>query len=114
MATNSSSPEQTQESEATTTSPSSESQTQTGSEPQKPLPLPASSSSSSSNPPSLHVGGEGIKLDHLGPLVVNEDGTMSRIANWGEMAEVERENTLRILGKRNKLRLARLRGENKD
>ncbi|KAK2029496.1 hypothetical protein LX32DRAFT_693217 [Colletotrichum zoysiae] len=58
-------------------------------------------------------GGEGAstKLDHLGPLVVNQDGTMSRISNWGEMTEIERRNTLRILGKRNQIRLAGLRGE---
>ncbi|KAJ0161313.1 hypothetical protein CTA2_6436 [Colletotrichum tanaceti] len=57
-------------------------------------------------------GGDGAstKLDHLGPLVVNQDGTMSRIGNWGEMTEIERRNTLRILGKRNQIRLAALRG----
>jgi hypothetical protein len=37
------------------------------------------------------------------------DGTVSRIANWGEMTALERENTLRVLGKRNQLRLANLR-----
>ncbi|PKS06865.1 hypothetical protein jhhlp_006941 [Lomentospora prolificans] len=54
-------------------------------------------------------GGSTVKLDHLGPLVVNQDGTMSRIANWSEMAEIEKENTLRILGKRNQIRLQALR-----
>ena len=49
------------------------------------------------------------KLDHLGPLVVNEDGTLSRIANWAGINDVERTNAARILGKRNQLRLARLR-----
>lgn len=44
-------------------------------------------------------------------MVVGRDGTVSRIANWGEMAEIERRNALRILGKRNQLRLATLRGE---
>jgi hypothetical protein len=57
----------------------------------------------------LNVGGEGVKLDHMGPLVVNQDGTMSRISNWAEMSEIERQNTLRILGKRNQLRLKKLR-----
>lgn len=55
--------------------------------------------------------GDGVKLDALGPLVVNVDGSLSRIANWNKMAEIERQNTLRILGKRNKERLANLRGE---
>ncbi|KAI0136941.1 hypothetical protein BJ170DRAFT_35997 [Xylariales sp. AK1849] len=63
---------------------------------------------------NLNVGGEGVRLDHLGPLVVNQDGTMSRISNWAEMSEIERQNTLRILGKRNQMRLKKLREESKD
>ncbi|KAF4584316.1 putative fungal specific transcription protein [Ophiocordyceps camponoti-floridani] len=70
-----------------------------------PAALPAPCYDQTATP--LPVGGE-VKLDHLGPLVVNEDGTMSRIANWIEMTDVEKENTVRILGKRNKLRLAAL------
>ncbi|KAF1361220.1 hypothetical protein EJ07DRAFT_70049, partial [Lizonia empirigonia] len=50
-----------------------------------------------------------VRLDHLGPLVVNKDGSLSRIANWDTMAEIERANTLRVLGKRNQLRLGGLR-----
>ncbi|KAI0901369.1 hypothetical protein F4806DRAFT_452015 [Annulohypoxylon nitens] len=73
-----------------------------------PLPLPAPDTSDTTQ---LLVGGEGVKLDHLGPLIVNEDGTMSRIANWNEMAEIERQNTLRILGKRNKQRLDALKAK---
>ncbi|KYK55215.1 hypothetical protein DCS_07177 [Drechmeria coniospora] len=61
--------------------------------------------------PTLDVSGAGttVKLDALGPLVVNQDGTMSRISNWPEMSDVEKENTLRVLGKRNQARLAALR-----
>ncbi|EON96258.1 putative fungal specific transcription protein [Phaeoacremonium minimum UCRPA7] len=58
----------------------------------------------------IEVNGDGVKLDHLGPLVVHKDGTVSRIANWAEMTDIERKNTLRILGKRNQLRLDTLRG----
>ncbi|KAF4217908.1 hypothetical protein CNMCM8980_008226 [Aspergillus fumigatiaffinis] len=54
-------------------------------------------------------GGSTVKLDALGPLVVNQDGTLSRIANWEQMTEIERRNTLRVLGKRNKLRLETLK-----
>lgn len=72
-----------------------------------PLPLPEPGHAGDTT--QLSVGGEGVKLDHMGPLVVNQDGTMSRIANWAEMAEIERQNTLRILGKRNKMRLDTLR-----
>ncbi|KAF1349090.1 hypothetical protein BDV97DRAFT_279757, partial [Delphinella strobiligena] len=49
-----------------------------------------------------------ISFDHLGPIVVNTDGTMSRITNWDKMAPIEKENTMRILGKRNKSRLEAL------
>ncbi|KAF9932362.1 hypothetical protein FBU30_008342 [Linnemannia zychae] len=61
--------------------------------------------------PQLEVNGQDIKLDILGPVVVNEDGTMSRIDNWHEMAEIEKANVRRILLKRNAARLARLRAE---
>ncbi|KAI1139913.1 hypothetical protein F5Y05DRAFT_335856 [Hypoxylon sp. FL0543] len=74
-----------------------------------PLPLPEPTHTGDTT--ELPVGGEGVKLDKLGPLVVNEDGTMSRIANWAEMAEIERQNTLRILGKRNQLRLDALKAK---
>ncbi len=60
----------------------------------------------------IGAGGEAsVSLDHLGPMVVHQDGTLSRIANWGDMTEVERRNTLRVLGKRNQLRLESLRGK---
>lgn len=49
-------------------------------------------------------GGSTVKLDHVGPLVVNKDGTLSRITNWAEMSEIERQNTIRVLGKRNQIR----------
>ncbi|KAF8797658.1 hypothetical protein BYT27DRAFT_7030209, partial [Phlegmacium glaucopus] len=52
------------------------------------------------------AGGKSIKLDELGPMVVNTDGTLSRIANWTQMTDMERERTLRLLSARNKLRLA--------
>ncbi|KAI1412302.1 hypothetical protein F5Y13DRAFT_45843 [Hypoxylon sp. FL1857] len=78
----------------------------------QPLPLPEPTHNGDTT--ELPVGGEGVKLDKLGPLVVNEDGTMSRIANWAEMAEIERQNTLRILGKRNQLRLDALKAKGQN
>ncbi|KAI1488980.1 hypothetical protein F5X96DRAFT_671128 [Biscogniauxia mediterranea] len=74
-----------------------------------PLPLPAPPALDAAAAKQVYVGGEGVKLDHLGPLVVHEDGTLSRVANWGEMAEIERENTLRVLGRRNRMRLDALK-----
>ncbi|KAL2157838.1 hypothetical protein VTH06DRAFT_5107, partial [Thermothelomyces fergusii] len=74
--------------------------------------LPAPDSVSGEGPEGVRtvvVNGQPIALDTLGPMVVNRDGTISRIANWPEMTEIERENTLRILCKRNQLRLGNLR-----
>ncbi|KAJ4859030.1 hypothetical protein T069G_07297 [Trichoderma breve] len=72
------------------------------------LPAPGSNTE---NVTTLDVSGSGttVKLDALGPMVVNVDGTMSRISNWDKMADIEKENTLRIIGKRNQQRLAALR-----
>ena len=66
--------------------------------------------SATGDPTQVTVNGGSVSLqDELGPLVVNENGTLSRIANWAEMTPIERERTVRILGKRNKLRLDRLK-----
>lgn len=74
------------------------------------LPEAPSSSSADTNKLDLSSGSSSVKLDHLGPLVVNQDGSLSRIANWEQMTEIEKKNTLRVLGKRNQLRMAQLRG----
>ncbi|KAK4174744.1 hypothetical protein QBC36DRAFT_333000 [Triangularia setosa] len=85
--------------------------------PKPPLPaLPAPGTETDDTPDAqktttVVVNGAPISLDALGPMVVNRDGTLARIANWQEMSSFERENTLRILGKRNQLRLATLRGD---
>ncbi|KAI0518363.1 hypothetical protein F5B22DRAFT_645127 [Xylaria bambusicola] len=91
-----------------TSNPKSEGNNETQSEPQSTPSLPALPAAGDAAP-TLEVDGAALRLDHLGPLVVNEDGTLSRIANWEKMADIERENTLRILGKRNQMRLAKLR-----
>lgn len=43
--------------------------------------------------------------DTLGPLVINKDGTVSRLDNWGDMNEQERKKTVEYLRKRNLLRM---------
>ena len=61
------------------------------------------------DPTKITVDGGCISLaDEMGPLVVSEDGSLSRISNWAEMTTIERERTVRILGKRNRLRLEKL------
>ena len=34
---------------------------------------------------TITVGGQAIKMDALGPIVVNSDGSLSRITNWPTM-----------------------------
>jgi len=47
-------------------------------------------------------GSMSISLDSLGPVIVNIDGTISRISNWDQMTEREREVTMRRIALRNK------------
>ncbi|KAF9887590.1 hypothetical protein FE257_009803 [Aspergillus nanangensis] len=74
-----------------------------------PLALPEVGSDSKPTQLDVSNGESTAKLDHLGPLVVNQDGTLSRISNWDQMTDIEQKNTLRVLGKRNKLRMEALK-----
>ena len=76
--------------------------------PKTPLALPEAPANATTQL-DMSTGGTTVSLDHLGPMVVNVDGTMSRISNWDKMAEIEKKNTLRIIGKRNKDRLSALK-----
>lgn len=75
----------------------------------QPLPLPPPPSAEEASKLDMSNGEATVKMDALGPLVVNQDGTLSRIENWGQMTEMEKKNTLRILGKRNQARREALR-----
>ncbi|CAG8157411.1 unnamed protein product [Penicillium salamii] len=85
----------------------------------KPLSLPESDGTSNSVQGSggikldMSSGGTEVKLDHLGPMVVNVDGTLSQIGNWAQMTDSEKESTMRIIGKRNQKRLDALKKEGK-
>ncbi|KAL5363960.1 hypothetical protein BJX96DRAFT_127492 [Aspergillus floccosus] len=93
--------------EQPTESPKTDAQTEQRKEPY--LALPDASTADPTHKLDLSDGGSTVKLDHLGPLVVNQDGTLSRIANWEHMTEIEKKNTLRVLGKRNKQRMEALK-----
>ena len=76
------------------------------------LPAPGEGAGRAEQPAAegeLRLGGEGVALDHLGPVVVNEDGSLSRIANWAALSERERDVAKRRISKRNQERLAALR-----
>jgi hypothetical protein len=81
--------------------------------PKKPLALPEAPHNSITQL-DMSNGDASVKLDHLGPMVVNVDGTLSRISNWDKMADIEKENTLRIIGKRNQARLESLKAKAKE
>ncbi|KAJ3147296.1 hypothetical protein HDU89_005646 [Geranomyces variabilis] len=53
-------------------------------------------------------GSSSASLDVLGPMVVNSDGTLSRITNWDSMTPEEQANITRVLTKRNAARLRKL------
>eukprot|EP00566_Odontella_aurita_P025961 CAMPEP_0113562272 /NCGR_PEP_ID=MMETSP0015_2-20120614/20435_1 /TAXON_ID=2838 /ORGANISM="Odontella" /LENGTH=114 /DNA_ID=CAMNT_0000464151 /DNA_START=126 /DNA_END=470 /DNA_ORIENTATION=- /assembly_acc=CAM_ASM_000160 len=50
--------------------------------------------------PTLKLG-EKMKFDHLGPVIINADGTTRSIENWNELTEKEKEVTWRRISKRN-------------
>jgi hypothetical protein len=60
----------------------------------------------------LDVGsGTSVAMDHLGPVVVNTDGTLSRISNWASMSPSEQALTAKRIAARNQDRLAKLSAE---
>lgn len=73
-----------------------------------PLGLPAPPGEGEAIQLDMSSGGDTVRLDSLGPMVVNKDGSISRIGNWDQMTEMEQKNTLRIVGKRNKSRMEAL------
>lgn len=68
------------------------------------LPEPKAASQGAATVIDLSSGAGEVSLDHLGPIVVNRDGTVGRVNNWSEMTEHERKATLELLKKRNMLR----------
>lgn len=53
--------------------------------------------------------GETVKLDDIGPIIVNEDCSMRRIANWGTLTERERKGVQKRIAARNRGRLEHCR-----
>ncbi|CAL1696513.1 unnamed protein product [Somion occarium] len=72
--------------------------------------LPAPQDVDSSGAIKVNIGSDyTVKFDTLGPMVVNTDGTLSRIANWHRMTDEEKERTMRAVSARNQIRLGRQR-----
>jgi len=53
--------------------------------------------------PTLKFG-ETLRLDALGPIIINTDGSTRRIDNWNELSEQEKEVSWRRISKRNEER----------
>ena len=53
--------------------------------------------------------GDKVALDELGPIIVNEDCTMRRIANWETLSPRERRGVQKRVVRRNEERLERCR-----
>ena len=58
---------------------------------------------------SIHVGGDSVQMDELGPMIITADGNIRRIANWNEMTKAEQAVAWRRIVKRNAERLEALR-----
>ena len=63
---------------------------------------------SSANSQTLQLG-QSISMDDMGPVIVNTDGSLRRIANWDTLSEQEQRNTLRLIAARNKRRIEQLK-----
>eukprot|EP00892_Ulva_mutabilis_P001120 jgi/Ulvmu1/11008/UM007_0188.1 len=68
----------------------------------------------SSGGQQIPVGGGNIKLDHLGPTIVAEDGELRRIQNWDKLTKAEQETAWRRIQKRNTDRLEELRQKGQE
>jgi hypothetical protein len=45
-----------------------------------------------------------IKMSALGVIIINTDGTMSKIPNWNELTDLERTRAVRLIARRNQKR----------
>ncbi|KAI5451887.1 hypothetical protein NCC49_001189 [Naganishia albida] len=59
--------------------------------------------------------GNSVAIDELGPLIVNSDGTLSRIQNWKSLSKVEQDRMIRLIVKRrNVQRLDKLKDQQQE
>ena len=77
-----------------------------GQQEQEILALPSSVSSDGVRQFAL---GETLKLDELGPIIINTDGTTRRITNWDKLTKNEQTTTWRLISARNKKRIEELK-----
>ena len=49
--------------------------------------------------------GEKISMEHLGPIIINTDGSLRRIDNWDKLSKEEQDRSFRLIAARNKKRI---------
>ena len=62
----------------------------------------------------IELGGEALKMDDLGPIIINADGTTRRISNWDTLSKQEKESSWRLIAARNKRRIEDLERKQKE
>ena len=61
----------------------------------------------------VEVDGETTPLSHMGPMIINKDGTARRIANWNLLTKKEKIRTWARVSERNIERVAALKANGK-
>eukprot|EP00588_Corethron_pennatum_P005809 CAMPEP_0194283060 /NCGR_PEP_ID=MMETSP0169-20130528/24593_1 /TAXON_ID=218684 /ORGANISM="Corethron pennatum, Strain L29A3" /LENGTH=118 /DNA_ID=CAMNT_0039028579 /DNA_START=225 /DNA_END=581 /DNA_ORIENTATION=+ len=74
------------------------------------VPLLGPSTGDDPDIPVLKMG-ETLRLETMGPIIINHDGTTKTIDNWSKMTPAEQETTQRVIAARNKKRIAALEKE---
>lgn len=81
-----------------------------GAEQQPSLPMPPEGGTTTSDATQkIIVNGDKLNLDELGPMIVNADGTVRRIANWQGLTAREQAVAWRRIAKRNQERVEELK-----
>lgn len=62
----------------------------------------------------LELGGKGVSMPELGPIIINADGTTRRITNWNTLTKGEQESSWRLISKRNQERLVLLERQRRE
>jgi len=57
---------------------------------------------------NINSNDDTTSFDELGPLLLNADGTLSRIKNWQELSDAEKQKAAKMVAKKNKQRKEQL------
>ena len=57
----------------------------------------------------LTLDGDALTFERLGPMIINTDGTVRRIASWDTLSPQEKESSWRLISARNRKRVEELK-----